>query len=283
MRKAAAPAGTRTIVFSHANSFPAGTYRVLFEAWRAAGYTVHALDKVGHDPDYPVTSNWPHLCNQLTHFIEREAQGPAYLVGHSLGGFLSVMVASERPDLAAGVVLLDSPIIYGLIAHGLRVAKAAGLTGHVSPGKVSQARRHRWPSPQAAREHFAAKPMFSRWDARVLDDYIQSGIEPIPTSKQGHGLSFRREVETDIYNTLPDHLTRVLREKPPQCPVAFIGGTGSVEVRKVGLAATQHLTGGRVSWLEGTHLYPFEKPDATAAEVLRWLQEFGQTTSAEST
>ena len=26
------------IVFSHANGFPEGTYRVLFEAWRAAGW-----------------------------------------------------------------------------------------------------------------------------------------------------------------------------------------------------------------------------------------------------
>ena len=47
------------IVFSHANGFPAGTYRVLFEAWRAAGHAVHAVEKFGHDPAWPVTSNWP--------------------------------------------------------------------------------------------------------------------------------------------------------------------------------------------------------------------------------
>ena len=40
----------KTIVFSHANGFPAGTYRQLFEAWRAAGFTVHAVEKFGHDP-----------------------------------------------------------------------------------------------------------------------------------------------------------------------------------------------------------------------------------------
>ena len=32
-----------TIVFSHANGFPAGTYRVLFDAWRSAGYRVVAM------------------------------------------------------------------------------------------------------------------------------------------------------------------------------------------------------------------------------------------------
>ena len=26
------------IVFAHANGFPAGTYRLIFETWRSAGY-----------------------------------------------------------------------------------------------------------------------------------------------------------------------------------------------------------------------------------------------------
>ena len=49
-------AAMKTIVFSHANGFPAGTYRLLFDAWREAGFAVHAIDKVGHDPRFPVTS-----------------------------------------------------------------------------------------------------------------------------------------------------------------------------------------------------------------------------------
>ena len=34
----------RHLVFSHANSFPAGSYESLFEAWRAAGFTVHTAE-----------------------------------------------------------------------------------------------------------------------------------------------------------------------------------------------------------------------------------------------
>ena len=37
-------------------------------------------------------------------------------------------------------------------------------------------------------------------------------------------LSFDREVETAIYNTLPHNLDRLLRRHPLQCPVGFIGG-----------------------------------------------------------
>ena len=47
-------------------------------------------------------------------------------------------------------------------------------------------------------------------------------------------------------------------------------------LRQVGMAATQRVTQGRVSWIEGGHLFPFEKPAQASAEVLRWLREFQQ-------
>ena len=49
------------IVFSHGNSFPAGTYSVVFQALRERGYRVTAVERYGHDPRYPVTRHWPHL------------------------------------------------------------------------------------------------------------------------------------------------------------------------------------------------------------------------------
>jgi len=119
----------RTIVFSHANSFPASTYRTLFEGWRAAGYEVHAIEKFGHDPRYPVTMDWPHLVEQLKDFIERQVGHSAYLVGHSLGGFLSMMAASDYPHLAQGVVVLDSPLLTGWKSAG----GPGQAPGHLSP------------------------------------------------------------------------------------------------------------------------------------------------------
>ena len=263
--------GLGSIVFSHANSFPAGTYRQLFEAWRGAGYAVHAIEKLGHDDRYLVTNNWPHLRNQLLAFIEREVRGPAWLVGHSLGGFLSVLAASKRRDLARGVVVMDSPLIGGLLARGLQVAKATGVGGRLSPGNVSRRRRQHWPSREDALRHFEAKPAFAAWAPGVLQDYIDAGIEP---SSHGHSLSFRREVETQIYEPLPHHIPRLLARHPPACPIAFIGGTRSVEVRRVGMKATERWTQGRISWIEGSHLFPFEQPALAAAEVLQWLGRF---------
>lgn len=256
------------IVFAHANSFPAGTYRLLFEDWRAAGHEVLAPDRLGHDPRFPVTSNWRHLRDELIGFIEDRAGGPAWLVGHSLGGLLSLMVACKRPDLAAGLVLLDSPVITGWRAHSVHLLKRSGLIQKVSPGKIAQGRRCHWPDRAAVRAHFASKSLFARWDPQVLDDYVACGVVDGP---QGVELAFRREVEAHIYNTLPHHLGSLLHRSPPQCPVGFIAGTHSVEMRQGGTAGARALAGHRFLRIEGPHLYPMEKPHETAGLVRQLL------------
>jgi pimeloyl-ACP methyl ester carboxylesterase len=264
----------QTIVFSHANGFPASTYRLLFDAWRAAGWQVLAIDMYGHDPHYPVTSNWPRLRDQLADFVQTQCPGQrVHLVGHSLGGYLSLLAACRVPAMARSVLLLDSPVLTGWRAHSLHVAKATGLIKRVSPGRVSRSRRWQWPSAEDALRHYASKHVFARWDARVLRDYIACGTEPDPeaTAIGGVRLAFKREVETRLYNTLPHQMGALLRAHPPRCPVAFIGGTQSVEVRQVGLAATRAVTHDRLQWLEGSHLFPMEKPEATAAAVLALL------------
>lgn len=273
------------IVFSHANSFPASTYRKHFDYLEQAGFEVRAIDKYGHDPRYPVTNGWPNLEREIVDFVDAQDR-PMFLVGHSMGGYLSLMAASRRPERVRGVVLLDSPVLFGWKARAMRWIKAAGWAQWMGPGRVSATRRQEWVDTQQVHSHFAGKSMFARWSPEVLNDYVRTG-----TLRRGgrRTLSFRREVETAIYNTVPDHLTRSLREHPPSCPVAFIGGRRSHETRQVGMAATRKLTQGRISWFAEGHLFPFEKPQETCDEVLRWLRVFmsqekvsGQRTGGES-
>jgi pimeloyl-ACP methyl ester carboxylesterase len=262
-----------TIVFSHANSFPAGTYASLFGQWRAAGYQVKAIDKFGHDPRYPVTPDWPHLVEQLHHFVRDEVKGPAYLVGHSLGGYLSMMLASRQPALAAGVVVLDSPLLHGLGSWSIGLAKRLGQMPMVMPSRIAASRCHQWASRQDAHEHFGAKRKFAAFHPQVLSDYLTHGIDEAATQQRAT-LSFRREVEADIYNCMPHRLVQEFARHPPHCPLAFIGGQRSKELRQVGLRGTRRIFGEHFSWIEGTHLYPFEQPQRTAEAVLQWLHQF---------
>ncbi|MBF5007059.1 alpha/beta fold hydrolase [Diaphorobacter caeni] len=264
------------IVFSHGNSFPGGTYNVLLNDLRQRGFDVSAVDRFGHEERYQVTNNWPHLVQQLADFageqVERTGQ-KVYLVGHSLGGILSLMTAARHPDLACGAQLLDSPILSGWRASAVNMVKRAQVVGSLSPGKISRARRNTWASTQEAFDHFRHKKAFARWDERVLWDYVTHGLVD---SAGKRVLAFDRAVETAIYNTLPHNLAPLLKKHPLQCPAAFIGGLESVEMRQVGMALTQRVTAGRIMMIDGSHLFPMEQPHTTAAAVEASLRNLAE-------
>jgi hypothetical protein len=56
--------------------------------------------------------------------------------------------------------------------------------------------------------------------------------------------------------------------------VAFIGGIQSLEMQQVGMGLTEKLVKGRVMMLDGSHLFPMEKPLATAAAIEASLRGF---------
>jgi pimeloyl-ACP methyl ester carboxylesterase len=263
------------IIFSHGNSFPASTYRLIFKSLRARKFSVKAVEKYGHHPRFPVSNNWPHLVQQLTEFAQASTQKtgePVWLVGHSLGGFLSLMVAAKHPALTRGVVLLDSPIVGGWRSTALGVLKATTIMKSFSPGAVSRKRRNSWPSIDAAFEHFRHKKAFALWDEQVLRDYVTHGTVEAMGKRV---LSFDRDIETKLYNTLPDNLDQLLARHPVKCPVSFVGGHSSKEMQQVGMAMTQKITQGRIIMLNGTHLFPMEKPLATAAAIEVALRDMG--------
>ncbi|HYD97075.1 MAG TPA: alpha/beta hydrolase [Noviherbaspirillum sp.] len=244
--------------FVHANSYPAGTYRVFFEHLRKH-YDVRGLPIHAHDPAYPVGNGWSALARELIDALTASYTEPVILVGHSMGGVLSLMAARARPDLVRCVVLLDSPVVAGWRAVALRVAKKLGIDNHFSPAKFSEKRRNLWPDVHAAYAHYAAKPMFAAWAPEVLNDYLEHGLAPHP---QGVTLRFSRETETAVYRTLPDNIGRMLRSFP--VPVGFVGGAESVECRQAGMTATKRLVGRHFVQIPGGHLFPMEHPAAAA-------------------
>src|SRR5690606_11682760 len=62
-------------------------------------------------------------------------------------------------------------------------------------------------------------------------------------------------------------MTVVSAARSAHAPIGFIGGTASREVRHVGLRATRTAAVGRIAWIEGSHLFPMERPRETAEAV----------------
>ena len=251
--------------FVHANSYPSATYRLLFKLL-GAHYAVQSLPMHAHDPRYPVRNGWHDLMRELVDDLKARYDQPVILVGHSMGGMLSLMAAHAHPELVRCVVLLDSPVVAGWRALALRLVKAAAGGRSFGPARFSEKRRNLWPGPQAAYEHYASKPLFSAWEPEVLRDYIEVGLAPHP---QGVTLRFTRETETAVYQTLPHHLGALARRL--QVPVGFIGGVHSEECRLAGLRATKRLVGRHFKLLPGGHLFPMESPAAAASAVHQML------------
>ncbi len=247
------------IHFAHANSYPAGTYRQYFETL-GKHYTIGALPMHAHDPRYPVKNGWRALRQELIDQLLSQYKEPVILVGHSLGGMLSLMAAKSRPDLVRCVVMLDSPVVAGWRALVWRAVRSMPGADNVTPAKFSLRRRNVWPDIEVAYQHFASKPMFARWAPGVLRDYLEHGLTPHPDGLQ---LRFTREIETAVYRSLPAHLGSMVRNGMP-VPVGFIGGTNSVECRQAGLDATRRLVGPNFRQLPGGHLFPMETPALAA-------------------
>jgi pimeloyl-ACP methyl ester carboxylesterase len=81
-------------------------------AWEARGHGLAARVADAGLGDYYVDA-----CEAVDAVVARD--GPAWVVGHSMGGLLAMALAAERPDAVCGVVLVD-PVYApdGVSGHG---------------------------------------------------------------------------------------------------------------------------------------------------------------------
>jgi pimeloyl-ACP methyl ester carboxylesterase len=99
----------------------------------AARTRVIAYDRAGlgaSDPVTPLTADGE--ISDLTALLSDAGDGPCVLAGHSWGGLLAQLVAFSRPDLVAGLVLVDPAHeeTIATVPWRFRIAEAA--SGHVA-------------------------------------------------------------------------------------------------------------------------------------------------------
>ena len=158
----------------------------------AAHYRVGAIETIGTDARYPVTERWQHLVEHLEHEIEHRWRGePVFGVGHSLGGYLTLLAAVRRPELFRAIVLLDAPVIGPIKGRLLGATKRLGIVDRVTPAGMTRDRRSLWPSREDARAHLRSRKLFHRFADACLDDYVRHALE-------GDGDNLRLRIDPEV-------------------------------------------------------------------------------------
>lgn len=253
------------IHFAHANGFPAKTYNKLF-SYLKDDFEVGCIERHAHDPKFPVTNNWHHLKDELREEIEKRYDEPIIGMGHSFGGVLHIMLAAEKPELYKSLVLLDSMIISRLSSFVIKTMRNTSWFEKYSPMLATKFRRNKFGSKDEAFEHYSKKEKFAKFDADVLRDYVEHGLIK---NEEGFELFIEPKIEAEIYKTIPDHLPKLKNKS--KVPTIYIGGTDSQEARLARIGFMKRNFPYRFEFIQGSHLFPFEKPLETSKIIKNFL------------
>ena len=123
------------LVLIHGFGAGSGHWRHNAGAFAAAGWQVYAMDLLGFGESGQPTLRLDNRlwARQLAAFLDEVVQGPAVLVGHSLGGLVALTCAVHFPDRVRAVAAVPLP------DPALLMARVGGLGG--SPRQAPWRRR----------------------------------------------------------------------------------------------------------------------------------------------
>ena len=260
------------VIFSHANGYPAGSYRVLTEAVDTQ-YSIRPFDHrpLWGEPPPGQFLSWQTYANDLIERIEADQAGPVWLIGHSMGAASGILAAARRPELFAGIVALDPVLV------PTRIWFWSVLVNRLMPSgmpiiKRALARPHEFDDLDAAFAFYRAKRVFSAISDEVLRDYVEAGH----AVSEGGGVRLRYSGawEACVYRSVP-RMTPSLSALT--CPMLIVAGDTST-VLTPAILEDVHQLNPRISSvvLPGGHLLPLESPEQCAEQALVFIEAHDQ-------
>lgn len=241
---------------------------------------VHAIDLAGHGAtprDGRRSTVWANA-GLVTQFIEQTIGGPVVLVGNSMGGMIALLVAHRRPDLIAGLVLLD-PAIPGTVTPRLDPVVLAGFAVTAIPGLGSRAMSRRTrsltPQEQVVQTLNLCTVDRSRVDAEVVQAMIdQAARRRDDPDNEIAFLQASRSVVATVGRRRP--LLRAMESVA--MPVLLVQGVQDrlVDVTAARRAARRHPGWTYVELDDCGHVPMLEHPATTASAITDWLDGAGK-------
>jgi pimeloyl-ACP methyl ester carboxylesterase len=253
------------IHFAHGNGFPSPCYQQLLKALQSR-YDCCYIDKIGHNPRFPVRDNWHFLVDEIIDSVRVQASKPVIAIGHSLGGVLSLLAAIEQPSLFKTVIMLDSPLPGRFKSSLIYLAKMIGMIDRITPAHRTRGRREFWQSREELLAYLKTRDLFKSFTNECLEDYIDYGLQK---TARGYELRFDRHIEYLIYRTMPHELYRY--EGRLERPAALIYGDKSTVVDRFDIRYMKRKYKIPGYKIKGSHMFPMEHPKEVAEQIFKVL------------
>lgn len=247
------------IHFAHANGVPSKVYQKLFDAL-VDDFDVIYTPLLGPDHRYPIDNHWKSLTRQVIDSIVQQSQGRQVIaIGHSLGAVLSFQAALKRPELFEQVIMLDPPLIMGVHAFGMHIAKTLKLklVDTMSPAALSLRRRDHWESREQAAELLRPKGFYQDFDAECFQAYIDHALTEDPI-RGGVQLTIPKMDEVNIFRTNPSLWW--LPQPKPQVPMHLVVAEKGPFLKPGFPKMIKQKFGIEYTVVEGGHMFPLERP-----------------------
>jgi pimeloyl-ACP methyl ester carboxylesterase len=250
----------------HANGFCAGVWGLVAASLRRR-YRVIAMDARGHgDSSRPAGAaayHWDRFAEDLVvvaeRLVEESGGGSVALgLGHSFGGTSLLGAAARRPKLFERLVLVDPvtppPSVAFDPERPQRVSRLA---------EGARRRQQIFRSREEARERWAGRSSFARFDPRALDLYAVHGLRE--RSEGDVELKCAGEVEAAVFDA--GHVDVFAQAPRVQAPTLFLWAREGDFSRSVYETLAASMPSAVVEDLDAGHLAPMERPDLVVAAL----------------
>lgn len=252
----------KKIQFSHANGFPASSYTYLFELLNDT--QINFVEKMGHG-DFPLNKDLNNFAEELIESIAETHSEPIIGIGHSLGGVVTLLAASKRPELFKKVIVLDPVLFSKRKRYVIWLLRKIGFTDWLGVTKKAVKRRTHFSDMDEVRTIYQQKTLFKNFHKKCFEDYLKHGFM---LSEKGVELVFSSEVEANVFRYIQ---TKIPPNLDKLDGVLIYGNSSDTFWKSDMKWWKRNFPNFEVVSFDGGHLFPFEKPEETAKLLNKYI------------
>ncbi len=254
------------IHFIHGNGFSSLTYwSVLKSLSQHFDLFLHDVQGHGESDNGESFIGWNATAERcltvFDSFRHQYPDCPIYLVGHSFGAVMSLLMGSQQRLPVNGLLLLD-PVLYPPFFSPISRLAATPLLANLNPmARQAKARQDSWPSVEETRQYLHNRGIFKGWHPQALDDYVYFATAELKDGSRQ--LKCPGWMEANIFASFPERIWHSIRVLTVRTKIIY----GDKTMPFIPYAARRAMAKNRnigVQHTAGGHCFMLEQPQVCA-------------------